>query len=52
MVDLGKYAGAVLSAYGVSVFLLVAIVLQSWLRGRKVRAALKAFEATRSQSDG
>lgn len=44
MPDLGKYADAVLSAYAVSIVLLVAIVGLSLLRGRKVRAAMRDVE--------
>jgi heme exporter protein D len=45
MPDLGKYADTVLSAYGVSILLLVALVALSLRRGRKVRAAMEAAEA-------
>ncbi len=44
MVDLGKYAGAVLSSYGVSLTMLVALVLLSLRRGRKVRAEMELIE--------
>jgi len=49
MPDLGKYADAVLSAYAVSILLLVAIVAISLWRGRRVRAALRDVE---TQQDG
>ena len=42
--DLGKYADTVLAAYGVSIALLVAIVVLSVLRGRKVRAEMARVE--------
>ncbi|MEM8554352.1 MAG: heme exporter protein CcmD [Pseudomonadota bacterium] len=45
--DLGKYAGAVLSAYGVSLALLLGLVLVSVIAGRKASAALKDAEARR-----
>jgi heme exporter protein D len=48
MPDLGKYATAVLSAYGVSLLLLVAIVALTWLRARRVRKKLEAAEARRA----
>ncbi|MEX0309404.1 MAG: heme exporter protein CcmD [Tateyamaria sp.] len=51
MPDLGKYADAVLSAYAVSLVLLVGIVVLSLLRGRKVRAEMEAVER-RSGRDG
>lgn len=44
MVDLGKYAVYVLSAYGVSLVLLAAIVGISVLRARQARAELDAVE--------
>lgn len=44
MPDLGKYADAVLSAYGASILLLVALVGMSLWRGRRVRAALAEVE--------
>jgi len=51
MPDLGKYADTVLSAYGASILLLVAIVALSLIRGRKVRAEMEAVEA-RQNRDG
>lgn len=42
--DLGKYAEAVLSAYGVSFVLLAAIIWLSMRRARKVRAQLEEVE--------
>lgn len=51
MPDLGKYADAVLSAYAVSITLLVAIVAISLWRGRRVRAQMRDVEA-RSGRDG
>ncbi|MEL6565790.1 MAG: heme exporter protein CcmD [Pseudomonadota bacterium] len=44
MPDLGKYADAVLSAYAVSIVLLVAIVALSLWRGRRVRAEMEDVE--------
>lgn len=44
MPDLGKYAEAVLSAYAVSIVLLVAIVALSLWRGRRVRAQMVEAE--------
>ena len=51
MPDLGKYADAVLSAYAVSLVLLMAIVVLSLWRGRRVRAAMQEIE-NRSNTDG
>lgn len=48
MPDLGKYAFEVLSSYGVTIVLLVVIVLISFRRARKVRAALDEIENRRS----
>ena len=44
MPDLGQYATEVLSAYAVSIALLVAIIWLSWRRYVKVRAALEEIE--------
>ena len=44
MVDLGKYAVYVLSAYAVSLSLIVALVVLSVSRSRRVRARLEAVE--------
>ncbi|MQQ06873.1 heme exporter protein CcmD [Epibacterium sp. SM1979] len=44
MVDLGKYADTVLSAYAVSLLMLVALVVLSIRRGRKVRAEMEMIE--------
>ncbi|MFG5380325.1 heme exporter protein CcmD [Yoonia sp. R2-816] len=44
MPDLGQYAVEVLSAYAVSVALLLAIVVLSWRRYVRVRAALERVE--------
>ena len=51
MPDLGKYADAVLSAYAVSIVLLVGIVVLTLWRGRRVRAEMDAVEK-RSGRDG
>ena len=51
MPDLGKYADAVLSAYAVSIVLLVGIVVLSLWRGRRVRAEMEAVEQRRN-ADG
>lgn len=47
--DLGKYAVEVLSAYGVSVLLILALVLQSLRRAGRTRAALREVEARRTR---
>jgi len=44
MPDLGKYAVAVLLAYGVSGFVLAALVLQSLIRHRSLRKKLSDVE--------
>ena len=45
MPELGKYAGAVLSSYAVSLVLIVALVLVSILRARRVKRELSQIEA-------
>ncbi|MWB78558.1 heme exporter protein CcmD [Pseudooceanicola sp. 216_PA32_1] len=47
MPELGKYAGAVLSAYGASLALLAALVVASLWRARRVKRALDRVEARR-----
>jgi len=42
--DLGKHADAVLSSYAASIVLLVALVVFSVRRGRKVRAEMEKVE--------
>ena len=44
MPDLGKYAAAVLSSYGVTIVLLVALVALSLRRARRVRERLRDVE--------
>ena len=51
MPDLGKYADVVLSAYGVSLLLLIGIVVLSLWTGRRARAALEQIEAEASRED-
>ncbi|RKF14220.1 heme exporter protein CcmD [Roseovarius spongiae] len=51
MPDLGKYAAEVLSAYGVSLALLIALCWQSVVRARRVRADLARVEQ-RLRGDG
>lgn len=47
MPELGKYAVAVLSAYGISLILLAAIIGMSVVRYRRVKAALERVERGR-----
>jgi heme exporter protein D len=51
MPDLGKYADTVLSAYAVTLVLLVVVVLMSTYRSRRVKAELEALEK-RQPKDG
>ena len=44
MPDLGKYALEVLSAYAATLGLLAILILQTWLRARRMRSALEAAE--------
>jgi heme exporter protein D len=43
--DLGTYAGTVLSAYGVTLALLAALVALSWWRSERIKRALADTEA-------
>ena len=51
MPDLGKYSDTVLSAYGVSIVLIVGLVLFSIRRARKMKALLESVEK-KVKSDG
>ncbi|SMO51973.1 heme exporter protein CcmD [Paracoccus laeviglucosivorans] len=44
MIELGKYAGTVLQAYGVSLVLLLGIVVQTIRANARARAALQEHE--------
>jgi len=48
--DLGKYATEVLSAYGVSILLLVGVIWASIRRSSRVKAQLTQVEARREQT--
>lgn len=50
--DLGKYADAVLSAYGASIVLLAVLVALSLWKGKRVRAELAEVEARAGQNNG
>ncbi|WP_415183882.1 heme exporter protein CcmD [Phaeovulum sp.] len=45
MPDLGKYAGSVMGAYGVTIVLILALVALSLWRSARVKRALEAQEA-------
>ena len=45
MPDLGKYAGAVLGAYGAATVLLMALVALTLWQGARMKRALAAVEA-------
>ena len=47
MPDLGRYAPEVLGAYAVGIVLIALVVALTWLRGRRVRAALRRVESRR-----
>ncbi|MCU9848760.1 heme exporter protein CcmD [Defluviimonas sp. D31] len=44
MVDLGKYAGTVLGAYGVTILLILGLVWLSLRKGAEMRRRLEAQE--------
>ena len=48
MPDLGKYAEAVLSAYAISIALILALVAFSWLQSSRAKAALEEVEKRRN----
>ncbi|SDE36061.1 heme exporter protein D [Paracoccus isoporae] len=47
MIELGKYAGTVLLAYGVSLALLIALIWHSVARNARARDELEAQEGRR-----
>ncbi|MEL7116698.1 MAG: heme exporter protein CcmD [Pseudomonadota bacterium] len=49
MPDLGKYGTEVLSAYGVSLVLIVAIVALTWAQARRAKRRLDEAEARRGR---
>jgi heme exporter protein D len=49
MPDLGTYAVPVLSSYGVSLVLLVAVIVASIWKARRVRARLEEVESRRGR---
>ncbi len=50
MPELGKYATTVLSAYGISLVVLIGIVVLSVMQARAVRQRLAAAEARRKDT--
>lgn len=50
MVELGKYAVPVLSAYGVSILILIVLIWQSLARSAKVKRQLRDFESKRKSN--
>ncbi|MCV2448056.1 MULTISPECIES: heme exporter protein CcmD [Paracoccus] len=44
MIELGKYAGTVLAAYGISLALLVGVIVQSVLANARARRELQEHE--------
>ena len=52
MLDLGKYAGTVLGAYGAAIALIGVLVVATVWRAGRVRRALAEAEARRGKADG
>ena len=52
MPELGKYAVAVLSAYAVTIALMIALLAISLRQSVRTRRALHAFEAARAAKSG
>ncbi|MDP1667657.1 heme exporter protein CcmD [Phaeovulum sp.] len=52
MPELGKYAVTVMSAYGVTVVLLLALVVQSLWRSARIKRALDAQEKRMGARNG
>ena len=49
---LGKYAGVVLGAYGLSLALIVVLILATLWRGAKTRQALREVEDRQGKTHG
>jgi heme exporter protein D len=52
MPELGKYAGAVLGSWAVTLGLIAALLLLTWMQSRKAKAALDEIEARRAGDGG
>jgi heme exporter protein D len=52
MPDLGKYAFAVLASYGVTIGLVAALVVLSFVQRARVKRALAEVEARAEKADG
>ncbi|PZX57325.1 heme exporter protein CcmD [Cereibacter changlensis] len=52
MPDLGKYAAAVLTAYGASIGLILALVGLSLWRGKRVQRVLRDLEERQARRNG
>lgn len=50
MVDLGKYAGAVLSSWAVTLALVALLIVVTWVQARRARRALEQAEARRRET--
>ncbi|MBK5933104.1 heme exporter protein D [Rhodovulum imhoffii] len=50
MIDLGKYAAAVLSSYGITLLLLAGLIALTLIRGARVRRHLDQLEARRTRN--
>jgi len=51
MPELGKYAGAVLGAWGITLALLAALIAFTWVQSRKAKRLLDAIEARRKAKE-
>ncbi len=52
MIELGKYGGAILGSYGITIGLLLVLLLFSWMRGRRIAKALHEIEQRRAKKNG
>lgn len=51
MPELGKYAGAVMSSWAVTLGLIAVLIALTWVQSRKAKAALDAIEARRKAKE-
>lgn len=51
MPELGKYAGAVLGSWGVTLAFIAALIALTWVQSRKAKRDLDAIEARRKAKE-
>jgi len=52
MLDLGKYAGAILGSWGITLGLLAVMVVLTWVQARRAKRKHDEIEARRKAGEG